>query len=77
MRNNQGEWVLGFGKCRFSFDILSSELWAIHEGFLITFMYNYDHAVVFSDYTNAVKILCNPKGNFDKYMSVISECRKL
>lgn len=77
VRDNHGGWIMGFGKNCFTFDILSSELWAIHEGLLIASMYNFDHAIIFSDCKNAVTILNNSDINPDKYMSVISECRKL
>ena len=77
VRNKEGDWVLVFGKCSFRPYILSSELWATHEGIFIASIFNFSHVALFSDCRLAVKILCNPESNSDKYVSVIFECRKL
>lgn len=77
VRNNRGQWRLGFERRSFMPDILSSELRAIYEGFLIASMYNFNQATIYSDCISAVRLLCNNIGNSDKYISVLSECRKL
>ena len=74
VRNRQGEWVIGFSNRTYACNSFMAELKAIELELQIAQNHNIHSAILFSDCTQVINLLCHNDGFSDKYVSVLENC---